>query len=143
MSSSNPNVPELNKMQIKADIVIAESALNEAKKSKPKLAKYLKGQVGYHLQQAAEKMIKIQIYRSGVAIDYSRLYKHDLQYIINYATSLNINLVIPEYVMKNTMVISSWEAEGRYDVHIVVKYPQLEKAYSVIRDWYQQMEKRL
>ena len=81
MSSSNSNVPELNKMQIKADIVIAESALNEAKKSKPKLAKYLKGQVGYHLQQAAEKLIKIQIYRSGVAINHSRLYKHDLQYM--------------------------------------------------------------
>ena len=42
-----------------------------------------------------------------------------------------INLVVPDYIMKNTMVISSWEAEGRYDIHIVVKYPQLEKAFSI------------
>lgn len=53
MSRSN-NIPDLNKLQIKADIVVAENALTEAKSSKPKLAKYLKGQVGYHLQQAAE-----------------------------------------------------------------------------------------
>ncbi|MBO4846653.1 MAG: hypothetical protein J5525_10140 [Lachnospiraceae bacterium] len=142
MSRSN-NIPELNKLQIKADIVVAENALTEAKSSKPKLAKYLKGQVGYHLQQAAEKLIKIQIYRSGEEIDYSRLYKHDLQYIIDYANSKDINLIIPDYVLKNTMVISSWEAEGRYDVHIVVKYPQLEKAFLVISEWYKQLEKNL
>ena len=45
--------------------------------------------------------------------------------------------------MKNAMVISSWEAEGRYDIHVVVKYPQLEKALSVISEWYRQMEKQL
>ncbi|MCR4755507.1 MAG: hypothetical protein K5868_08245 [Lachnospiraceae bacterium] len=143
MSGSNSKAPELNKLQIKADIVLAENALKEAKSSTPKLAKYLKGQVGYHLQQAAEKLIKIQIYKSGKSIDYSKLYKHDIQYIINYAKSKGISLMIPDYVAKNSMVISSWEAEGRYDVHIVVKYPQLEKAYSVISEWYQQLEKSL
>ena len=53
---------ELNMFQIKADLVAAERIMAEAKESKPKLAKYLKGQAGYHLQQAAEKLIKIQIY---------------------------------------------------------------------------------
>ena len=130
---------ELNKLQIKADLIVAENALQEAKRSTPKLAKYLKGQMGYHLQQASEKLIKIQIYRSGVEIDNAKLYKHDLQYIINYAESKGISLVIPEYVKKNAMVISTWEAEGRYDVHIVVKFPQLEKAYAVIAEWYQHL----
>ncbi len=143
MSESNSKTPELNKLQIKADIVLAENALKEAKASTPKLAKYLKGQVGYHLQQAAEKLIKIQIYKSGKKVDYSRLYKLDIKYIIDYAGSKGISLVIPNYVVKNSMIISSWEAEGRYDVHIVVKYSQLEKAYSVISEWYQQMEKSL
>ena len=143
MSGSNSKAPELNKLQIKADIVVAEDALKAAKVSAPKLAKYLKGQVGYHLQQAAEKLIKIQIYKSGKNVDYSKLYKHDIQYIINYAKSKGISLVIPDYVAKNSLVISSWEAEGRYDVHIAVKYPQLEKAYSVISEWYQQLEKSL
>ncbi len=78
MSGSNSKAPELNKLQIKADIVLAENALKEAKSSTPKLAKYLKGQVGYHLQQAAEKLIKIQIYKSGKNIDYSKLYKMEL-----------------------------------------------------------------
>lgn len=143
MSRNDASIPELNKLQIKADIVVAENALAEAKNSTPRLAKYLKGQVGYHLQQAAEKLIKIQIYRSDAEIDYSRLYKHDLQYIIDYARSKDISLIVPEYVLKNTMVISSWEAEGRYDVHIVVRYPQLEKAYAIISEWYKQLEKIL
>ena len=134
---------ELNMFQIRADFVSAETIMAEAKESKPKLAKYLKGLAGYHLQQAAEKLIKIQIYKSGKKIDYSKLYKHDLQYIINYANSSGISLAIPDYVVKNTMVISSWEAEGRYDIHVVVKYPQLEKALSVISEWYRQMEKQL
>lgn len=134
---------ELNMFQIRADLVSAETIMAEAKESKPKLAKYLKGLTGYHLQQAAEKLIKIQIYKSGKKIDYSKLYKHDLQFIINYAGSNGINLIVPDYVMKNAMVISSWEAEGRYDVHVVVKYPQLEKAFSVISEWYHQMEKQL
>ena len=143
MSGRNSATLELNKLQIKADIVVADSTLQQAKQSKPKLAKYLKGQVGYHLQQAAEKLIKIQIYKSGVPVDNAKLYKHDLQYIINYAASKNITLIIPDYVLKNAMVISSWEAEGRYDVHIVVKFTQLEKAYAVISEWYKQMEKSL
>ena len=46
MSGRNSATLELNKLQIKADIVVADSALQQAKQSKPKLAKYLKGQVG-------------------------------------------------------------------------------------------------
>lgn len=143
MPGSKQKPPELNMFQIKADLVSAERIMTEARKSSPKLAKYLKGQTGYHLQQAAEKLIKIQIYESKQEIDHSKLYKHDLQYIINYAGSVGIGLIVPDYVLKNTMVISSWEAEGRYDIHIVVKYPQLEKAYSVISEWYLQVDEQL
>ena len=109
MPGSKQATLKLNMFQIKADLVVAERIMSEAKELKPKLAKYLKGQAGYHLQQAAEKLIKIQIYKSGQKIDYSKLYKHDLQFIINYAVSNGINLVVPDYVMKNAMVIVALE----------------------------------
>ncbi len=33
------------------------------------------------------------------------------------------------------MVLSSWEADGRYDVHMTVKITQLEKAFEEIKAW--------
>ena len=51
--------------RIKADIFLVEAAIAEAEKLSSKDAKYIKGQAGYHLQQAAEKLIKIQLYASG------------------------------------------------------------------------------
>ena len=52
----------LNMGQIKADLFIAGATIDEVKKRPPKEGKYLKGQVAYHLQQATEKLIKVQIY---------------------------------------------------------------------------------
>lgn len=57
------NLP-ITMAQIRADLFIVDSAISEAEKLSPKAAKYIKGQAGYHLQQAAEKLIKIQIYAS-------------------------------------------------------------------------------
>ena len=88
-------------------------------------------------------MIKIQLYSAVSSVDQRKVYKHDLVEIITYAKSLGVKLIIPKYVDERALTISSWEAEGRYDVHIVVKFPQLEKAYAVISEWYKQMEKSL
>ena len=48
--------------QIRADLFLAQAAINEAENLTPKADTYIKGQAGYHLQQAAEKMVKIQLY---------------------------------------------------------------------------------
>lgn len=39
----------------------------------------------YHLQQAVEKLIKIQIYRSGIEYDNRNMYVHNLVKFITYA----------------------------------------------------------
>ena len=131
----------LNMAQIQADLFMAHAAINEAKKMSQKAAKYLKGQAGYHLQQAAEKMVKIQMYRLANHIDNARMYKHSIDDLLFYASSLNLELVIPSYVYKQKTVISSWEAEGRYDIHFVVKMPQLEKTLRELTDWHQALKK--
>ncbi len=132
----------LNMAQIKADLFMAESAIEEAKNRTPKEAKYIKGQAGYHLQQAAEKMIKIQLYYSGANLDLHKMYKHPIGDLIAYARSINVSLIVPPYVNKNRMVISSWEAEGRYDVHIVVKINRLESCFNELTEWYNQLQQQ-
>ena len=64
----------------------------------PKFAKFYKGLAGYHLQQAAEKLIKYQIYASGVQLDYSKMYKHSLNELLTYAQTLGITIDIPEWI---------------------------------------------
>lgn len=130
----------LNMAQIKADLFLAKASVEEARRRTPKAAKYIKGQAAYHLQQAAEKLIKIQIYHSNSPIDMKKIYKHSINDLIIYANDLGVTLMIPEYVSKNRLQISSWEAEGRYDVHMVVKITQLEKCLYEIEEWINELE---
>ena len=59
--------------QIEADLFVAKTTIEEAKKLSSKAGKYYRGLAGYHLQQAAEKLIKIQIYASGAKIDNAKM----------------------------------------------------------------------
>jgi len=126
-------------LQIKADLFLAKAAIEEAEKLTPKAAKYMKGQAGYHLQQAAEKMIKIQLYQSNQTIDPAKVYKHNIYELIAYAPTVHVALILPAYVDKNAAVISGWEAEGRYDIHVVVRIDQLKKCFGELENWYKQL----
>jgi HEPN domain-containing protein len=131
----------LNMAMIKADLITAKDGIDRARTLSTKASKYIKGMAGFHLQQAAEKMIKIQLYASGKKLDLHLVYKHSLDHLMGYATSLGVELIIPEYIMTNSTVITAWEAAGRYDVHKVVKINQLEKCYSEIEGWFDELKK--
>lgn len=79
-------------------------------------SKFLRGQASYHLQQAAEKLIKIQIYTNSSSIDYHKMYEHDIKKLMNYGSSLGITIEIPNDIKNNAMTITAWEASGRYDL---------------------------
>ena len=132
----------LNMGQIKADLFIAGATIDEVNMRTPKEGKYLKGQAAYHLQQAAEKLIKIQIYYAVQQPDPRKLYKHSINDLINYAHSLGVNIIVPKYIDNKKMVLSSWEADGRYDVHMTVKITQLEKAFEEIKDWCDELQRK-
>jgi HEPN domain-containing protein len=57
---------------------MADSAIRKSETISSKAGKHLRGLAGYHLQQAAEKMIKYQIYDSGITIDYGKMFRHSL-----------------------------------------------------------------
>ena len=137
MPGTNQNL--LSVAQVDADLFMAASAIQKAETISSKAGKHLRGLAGYHLQQAAEKMIKIQIYDSGVQIDHSKMFRHSLDDLIGYASSLAIPLIIPSWVDEKKYVITSWEAEGRYNLHFVVRMDTLKRCYSELIQWRNQL----
>ena len=137
MPGTNQNL--LSVAQVDADLFMAASAIQKAETISSKAGKHLRGLAGYHLQQAAEKMIKIQIYDSGVQIDHSKMFRHSLDDLIGYASSLAIPLIIPSWVDEKKYVITSWEAEGRYNLHFVVRMDTLKRCNSELTQWRNQL----
>ena len=135
------NVP-LTYGQIEADLFVAKATIEKAKELSSKAGKYYRGQAGYHLQQAAEKLIKIQIYNSGAAINHAKLYRHSLDDLITYAMSIGVTISVPKWINEKKYIISGWEAEGRYDLHFVVRMDTLERAYSEIEEWYESLRRK-
>lgn len=122
-----------------ADLIIVSSIIEKIEENSVN-KKYLQGQAAYHLQQAAEKLIKIQMYNSGKPIRNDKVYKHSLSELIDYAESIGISLNIPSYIRKNAEIITSWEAEGRYDVHVVVRLDRIKNTYEAIDQWYLELK---
>ena len=137
MTATNQN--PLSVAQIDADLFMASSAIDKAETISSRAGKHLRGLAGYHLQQAAEKMIKIQIYASGVKIDNAKMYRHSLDDLITYAGSLGIALTVPTWVNAKKYVITGWEAEGRYNLHFVVRMDTLKRCYSELVQWRNQI----
>ena len=130
---------ELSMKLIKADLLMAQQGIELYKNHE---IKEIKNQAAYHLQQAAEKLIKIQIYNSGVSYNNKSLYVHNLKSLIAYIDSLQIDNVIPEIIRKNALIITDWEASGRYDIHFSIRINSLEKYHREISDWYEILYKK-
>ena len=133
------NLNPLSVAQIDADLFMADSAIRKSETISSKAGKHLRGLAGYHLQQAAEKLIKIQIYASGVPIDHSKMYRHSLDDLMVYAGTLGIALNVPTWVNEKKYVITGWEAERRYNLHFVVRMDTLKRCYSELVQWRNQL----
>jgi HEPN domain-containing protein len=126
---------KLTKGLIKADIIAARQAIEyfEQKNNKD-----IKNIAAYHLQQAAEKLIKLQIYKSLQCTDNKRVYTHDLSKLIDYAESESLNLNVPKYIRDHVNTITEWEAGSRYDIGFSIRIDTLKKCYEVISEWERQ-----
>lgn len=128
--------------QIEADLFVAEALIEKVKTLPGRRGKFFRGQAAYHLQQAAEKLIKIQIYASGLGINHSKIYKHSLDDLITYGQSLGAVLMILEYVKRKKYIMTRWEVEGRYDIHFVVRLDTLERCLAELKNWYIILKKK-
>ena len=123
----------LSKGLIKADIIAARQAIEYYEE---KRIKDIKNVAAYHLQQAAEKLIKYQIYKSGLKIDNSRIYTHNIEKLILYGESIGIPFYIPEYVREKSLRLTDWEAGSRYDIGFSIRIDLLKKVFGIIEEWY-------
>ncbi len=137
MSEKNSN--PFSAAQIHADLFVAAAAIQKADTLSSKAGKHLRGLAGYHLQQAAEKMIKIQIYDSGIQVNPAKMYRHSLDDLITYAESLGISLYVPSWINTRKYIITGWEAEGRYNLHFVVRMDTLKRCYNELVEWLHQL----
>ena len=132
---------DLSMAMVLADLKVAEWAIKEAEAGETGKgqAKYIKAQSAYHLQQAAEKLIKLQLYSSRLKLNYAKIHNHSITALIQYSGTIGMALNIPQYVVNNAKAITDWEAQGRYDLHIIVRIDSLKKAQKEIRQWYDEL----
>ena len=138
------NADSLNPLsieQVEVDLFLANAAIQKAEELSSGKGKYYRGQAGYHLQQAAEKMIKLQIYDSNAEINNAKMYRHSLDDLITYAALLGVTINIPKWIDEKKYTITEWEAQGRYDIHFVVRMDTLKRAYKEILQWKEIIQK--
>ena len=121
---------------VNADIIAADRVLIELQTNR---LKQLKSIAAYHIAQASEKMIKLQIYRSGVSVDNKSMYTHNLLSLVNYAKSLDIKVYVPQYFKNKLQELTDWEVKGRYDIHYVVRIDVLTRSLVEVKDWYSKL----
>ena len=124
---------DLNMGLIKDDILMAKQGIEIFEENK---IREVKNMSAYHLQQAVEKLIKIQIYRSGIEYDNRNMYVHNLVKLITYAKKIGIDLKIPKSIDENALMITDWEAGSRYDIHFSIRIDTLKKMYQIVNEWY-------
>ncbi len=127
---------ELTKSIIKADIIAARQAIEYFEQ---KGIKEIKNIAAYHLQQAAEKLIKYQIYQSLESTDNRSMYTHDLSKLLDYAEAEGLELIVPDYIRNHANQITDWEAGSRYDFSFVCRIDMLKKCYEIIEKWEKQV----
>lgn len=127
---------KLTKSLIKADIIAARQAIEYFEKNG---VKDIKNVAAYHLQQAAEKLLKYQIYKTLANVNHHRIYTHDLSRLIDYANAEGLQLILPDYVKRHVNTITEWEAGSRYDIGFTIRIDTLKKCYDVIEQWEKQV----
>lgn len=127
---------KLTKGLIKADIIAARQAIEYFEE---KNIKDIKNVAAYHLQQAAEKLIKYQLYGKLEKIDNRRMYVHDLSKLVEYAEVEGLELNVPKYIREHINSITEWEAGSRYDIGFSIRIDSLKRCYEVIEEWERQL----
>jgi len=77
---------DLSMSIIKANLLMARQGIELYKN---KEIKEVKNQVAYHLQQAAEKLIKIQVYSSGCEYNNRSMYVHNIRKYLGTFIEIN------------------------------------------------------
>ncbi len=107
---------------VKADLKTAKSLVRSSDK-------FQKHQAAYFTQQAIEKTIKYVLLRETG----SQPWGHDISRLI--MTAQGKGLEIPEEIIKNAAVYTSWEVVTRYYPTAVIRRDSISKAIRITEQW--------
>lgn len=96
----------------------------------------MKRLAAYHIQQAAEKLIRIQINKYLVDTQEKPFQMHDIGELIRIAESLNRKVYIPNSIRKNCNMLTEWEYHTRYTIDYFLSIVTVKKLYKECLDWY-------
>ncbi|MDF2614510.1 MAG: hypothetical protein K0S71_2296 [Clostridia bacterium] len=86
--------------------------------------------IAYHVQQAAEKMLKFQIEMQGEQYPHT----HKIGVLVDKCLSLQVD--IPELLQDYDVVITEWATGTRYDSAFVTSRRQLVKVIDCLDNWF-------
>lgn len=93
--------------------------------------------IGYHLQQALELAIKHILVSNGAPIQKT----HDVDQLISFAATNNIDLYLTPYLKDKSDTITLWETKTRYVMGFFVEVSRIEntinemdKYFSILKD---------
>ena len=110
-------------------LAIAKADLKTAKHLVGSSDKFQKHQAAYFTQQAVEKTIKYVIsQKTG-----SQPWGHDISKLIVIAKKEEIE--IPEEIIKNAALYTSWEVVTRYYPTAVIRRDSISKSIRTIEQW--------
>lgn len=87
---------------------------------------YDKMRACYCIQQAVEKLIKIQMYLSNPNIPSRRAKTHDLQKLVDLAKEFNVQIIMHPYLRKKFGILTTWETECRYMEYVKYRIDMVE-----------------
>ena len=117
------------------NIIMARQALDAYNKTN---IKDLKNGAAYHTQQAIELIIKYQIYNNtnynNNGTNTNQILIHDINKLIKkYCKPYNIK--VPEKIVRNAKMYSTWEAESRYSLKFSVRIDYICSALDTAENW--------
>lgn len=110
-------------------LAIAKADLKTAKSLVGSSDKYQKHQAAYFTQQAIEKTIKYVVAQKAG----SQPWGHDISQLIVIAQ--NNGIEIPEEIVKNAALYTSWEVVTRYYPTTIIRRDSISKAIRIVKQW--------
>jgi len=118
------------------DIRLFKSALLDYKAAKtiynaPYNDEMFLNNAAYHLQQCVEKTVKGALECVGVTVHNT----HRIVKLLEMVSNNGANLTVTEWVDNHAEMLSSWEAETRYNMDFVVEKRKLDVAMEKIAEF--------
>lgn len=121
----------------KSDMIAANILYKTSKKEQNN---NLHNLVSYHIEQAVEKLILVQITNSNIPKNTVSTINIDIFTLLNISKYYKVKLNIPELIINNRQELADWQLRPRYDYSMKFSTSKLEIYLETLEKWYSELE---